>query len=365
MDFDYHILIRSTPLLLSGLGWTMLIATTAITGGTGLGLGLCGMGLSDAEWARWCSRSYIEFFRTTPEMVLIFWVYFCFPPLLDLRLSAFWSGTLALTLVSGAYLAEIFRAGIQSVDAGQMEAAEALGLKWHHRWGLIILPQAFRRMLPAIMAYLTELLKNTALLSAIRGDGACLPRQHARRRDLPLYGVPHCGRHHLLRDDLPGQPGGPAAGAAACATSIAGTASAVVARRTVLGRGVQRCTTIKTKTRNYVLRRSPHSLDSQGLHRIFCSGAAGQARASENNRMGSVAMTAILWTTVTWTIAILIVISTERLMARDGHKVFDSIHFEFNHSLCNAFDFCAARRGFILFWAVVCTSGRIIPKIST
>jgi His/Glu/Gln/Arg/opine family amino acid ABC transporter permease subunit len=167
MDFDYHILVRSMPLLLNGLGWTLLITITAITGGIGLGLGLCGMGLSDARWARRISRSYIDFFRTTPEMVLIFWVYFCFPPLLDLRLSAFWSGTLALTLVSGAYLAEIFRAGIQSIGGGQMEAAEALGLKWHHRWGLIILPQAFRRMLPAIMAYLTELLKNTALLSAI------------------------------------------------------------------------------------------------------------------------------------------------------------------------------------------------------
>jgi His/Glu/Gln/Arg/opine family amino acid ABC transporter permease subunit len=167
MDFDYHILIRSIPILLNGLGWTLLIATTAILGGSGLGLGLCAFNLSNIKSARWLSRTYIEFFRTTPEMVLIFWVYFCFPPLFDVRLSAFWSGTLALTLVTGAYLAEIFRAGIQSIGAGQGDAAKALGLKWHHRWALVILPQAFRRMIPAIMAYLTELLKNTALLSAI------------------------------------------------------------------------------------------------------------------------------------------------------------------------------------------------------
>ena len=92
MDFDYHILIRSIPLLMNGLGWTLLIATTAILGGTGLGLGLCAFNLDNIKSARWLSRTYIEFFRTTPEMVLIFWVYFCFPPLFDVRLSAFWSG---------------------------------------------------------------------------------------------------------------------------------------------------------------------------------------------------------------------------------------------------------------------------------
>jgi His/Glu/Gln/Arg/opine family amino acid ABC transporter permease subunit len=167
MDFDYHVLVRYYPLLFRGLWMTVLITLVAVIGGVMIGLLICSGRLSRPWALRGVTRAYIGFFRTTPEMVLIFWVYFCLPPLLNIRLSAFWSGTLALTLVSGAYLAEIFRAGIQSMPIGQFHAAQALGLRPYQQWALVILPQAIRRMIPAFMAYLTELLKNTALLSAI------------------------------------------------------------------------------------------------------------------------------------------------------------------------------------------------------
>jgi len=167
MDFDYHVLARYYPLLLEGLGMTVLVTIVAVVGGAAIGLVICAGRLSRRRPFRLASRAYIGFFRTTPEMVLIFWIYFCLPPLLEIRLSAFWSGALALTVVTGAYLAEVFRAGIQSLPIGQFHAARALGLRRYQEWGLVILPQAVRRMLPAFMAYLTELLKNTALLSAI------------------------------------------------------------------------------------------------------------------------------------------------------------------------------------------------------
>ena len=167
MTFDYHVLVRYYPLLLQGLGWTVLITIIALAGGAVIGLGICAARMSRRRAISTPTRAYIGFFRTTPEMVLIFWVYFCLPLLLNIRLSAFWSGTLTLMLVAGAYLAEIFRAGIQSLPAGQFDAARALGLRPHQEWMLVILPQAVKRMLPAFMAYLTELLKNTALLSAI------------------------------------------------------------------------------------------------------------------------------------------------------------------------------------------------------
>lgn len=167
MDFDYHVLVRYYPLLLQGLWMTVLITLVAVIGGVTIGLVICSGRLSRRRALRGVTRAYIGFFRTTPEMVLIFWVYFCLPPLLNIRLSAFWSGAMALTLVTGAYLAEIFRAGIQSLPIGQFDAARALGLRPYQQWALVILPQAVRRMIPAFMAYLTELLKNTALLSAI------------------------------------------------------------------------------------------------------------------------------------------------------------------------------------------------------
>jgi His/Glu/Gln/Arg/opine family amino acid ABC transporter permease subunit len=167
MTFDYHVLVRYWPFLLSGLGWTLLITVVSLSVGGTLGLLVCAMRLSTRALMVRLSRWYIDFFRTTPEMVLIFWVYFCAPPLLDVRLSAFWSGTIALAGVSGAYLAEIFRAGIQSISKGQVEAAVALGLRPYLRWRLVTIPQAVRRMLPAFVAYFTELLKNTGLLSAI------------------------------------------------------------------------------------------------------------------------------------------------------------------------------------------------------
>jgi His/Glu/Gln/Arg/opine family amino acid ABC transporter permease subunit len=167
MDFDYHVLARYFPFLVSGLGWTILIAGVSLSGGAIIGLLVCVMRLSEKLVFVRMSRYYIDFFRTTPEMILIFWVYFCAPPLFDLCLSAFWSGTVALIAVSGSYLAEIFRAGITSIPSGQGEAGTALGLRWHQQWILVILPQAVRRMIPAFMAYATELLKNTALLSAI------------------------------------------------------------------------------------------------------------------------------------------------------------------------------------------------------
>ena len=146
---------------------TILITLVALVLGIVLGLIICGMRLSENAVARRFALLYIDFFRNTPEMVLIFWVYFCVPPLFDIRLSAFWSGTIALSLVSGAYMAEIFRAGIESISRGQIEAAYALGLRFYPRWTAIILPQALRRMIPAIVGYFTELLKNTGLLSAI------------------------------------------------------------------------------------------------------------------------------------------------------------------------------------------------------
>ena len=167
MDFDRHVLINAWPLLVKGLGVTLAITFISLAIGIGLALVVCAARLARHRVIIWTARGYIEFFRTTPELVLIFWVYFCLPPIFDLRLSALTSGVLALSLVCGAFMAEIFRAGILAVPQGQIEAAHALAIPALHRWCTIVLPQAMRRMMPAFVNYFTELVKNSTLLAAI------------------------------------------------------------------------------------------------------------------------------------------------------------------------------------------------------
>ncbi len=167
MTYDWHVLVQYHLMLLEGLQVTILITLIALGMGLVLGLGLCAASLRRRGRLYLCARAYIDLLRTVPEMVLIFWVYFCFPPLLNWTLSGVASGTLALSLVAAAYLSEILRAGIESLPKGQTDAAHALGLSLYARWRLIILPQAVRRMMPAFVNYLTELLKNSTLLSAI------------------------------------------------------------------------------------------------------------------------------------------------------------------------------------------------------
>lgn len=167
MEFDFHTLSRHFPLLMQGLWITVSLSAISLLIGIGLGLIACLGKLSETGYQYRLATSYIDIFRTIPEVVLIFWTYSCLPLLLDLRLSAETCGVIALSLFSGAFLAEIFRAGVVAVPGGQVEAANALGIPGYHIWRRIILPQAVRRMMPAFVNFLTELLKASSLLSAI------------------------------------------------------------------------------------------------------------------------------------------------------------------------------------------------------
>lgn len=167
MDFDYRVLIRHAPDLLDGLLITLMAIGMAWAIAIAVGLVACMAALGAHPLPRAIARVYVNVFRVVPEIVLIFWIYYCFPLLFGLRLSALASGVLALSLTSGAFLAEIFRAGILTVSRGQIEAAHSLGLGWAPLWIKIILPQAARRMMPAFVNTFTELLKHTTLLAGI------------------------------------------------------------------------------------------------------------------------------------------------------------------------------------------------------
>ena len=167
MDFRLGVVLANYPPLLEGVVLTLWAAAVALSIGVVLGALGCAVRLSERPLLDRAVRGYVLFFRTTPEMVLIFWGYFCVPYLFKLKVSGFWIGAVVLGLVAAAYLTEIFRAGVHAVPRGQVEATLALGLRRYPRWRFVILPQALRLMVPPLVNYFTELLKNTTLLSSI------------------------------------------------------------------------------------------------------------------------------------------------------------------------------------------------------
>lgn len=146
----------------NGLLNTLQAAAVGLVLASLLGILLALGRLSSALALRTVSRSYVEFFRGFPLLLLIFFSFFTLPRL-GIELSRFWSICIALTAYNGAVLGEIFRAGILSLDRGQSEAAESLGLRRGQAMRLVIMPQAFRRMTPTIVSQFVTLLKDTSL----------------------------------------------------------------------------------------------------------------------------------------------------------------------------------------------------------
>lgn len=167
MILDWSILLRSAGPLGRGLLYTLAIVLAALALGSAIGLVVCAARRSNHGTLRGAARTYVNVFRNAPEMLLIFWAYFCLPQLVSFNISGFSTGTLALGLSSGAYLGEIFRAGVAAVPVQQWEAGTALGLRRRTLWRRIIIPQLLRHVTPLLVNYLTELLKFSTLLSAI------------------------------------------------------------------------------------------------------------------------------------------------------------------------------------------------------
>ncbi len=197
MDLRWEILAGYWPLFVSGIWMTLQLTLVAVSAGLVLGVGF-GLIATSAEapappsrmarallvLARAVATAYVTFFRGTPLFVQILLVHFALMPALihpdsGLLLAgeaarafrqehgAFFSGCLALSLNSGAYISEIFRAGIQSIHRGQTQAAYSVGLTHPQAMRYVILPQAFRRMVPALVNEGVTLIKDSSLVSAI------------------------------------------------------------------------------------------------------------------------------------------------------------------------------------------------------
>lgn len=161
-----EVMRRSLPMLLKGLWITLQLGVASIIAGLLLGLALAMARLYAVAPVRLLTRLYIDIFRSIPLLVLLIIVYYALP-FVGLRLSPFMSAMSALTLVSGAYTAEIFRAGIEAIPKGQFEASAALGLNGRQTMGDVILPQAVRIVIPPLTNNSINVIKDTALASVV------------------------------------------------------------------------------------------------------------------------------------------------------------------------------------------------------
>ena len=153
--------------LVSGLSYTVLLSVTAISISVVVGLLIALPGLAANRYLRGLNRVYVEGMRAIPILVLILWVYYGLPQVAGFTLTAFWAGVIALAVSDSAFEAEIFRAGIQSIDKGQFEAAHSISLNYTDTMRFVILPQAIRRILPALGNQLVYMLKMSSLVSII------------------------------------------------------------------------------------------------------------------------------------------------------------------------------------------------------
>lgn len=166
-EWSFGFLWHYQPLIIKGL-----LITIAFTIGTnlagmivGLVVGLCR--LFGNRWLTLPLAAYVELFRCTPLLVQLIWIYYALPVVIGVNIPAITAGALALSLYAGSFYSEIFRGGVVSVDKGQWDAARGIGMRWLQCLRRIILPQAFRLMIPPIINQTVLQLKNTSLISVL------------------------------------------------------------------------------------------------------------------------------------------------------------------------------------------------------
>ncbi|MBK5251334.1 MAG: amino acid ABC transporter permease [Peptostreptococcaceae bacterium] len=165
MNLDF--LIKYKMFYISGVANTLLLAIFAVFFGVILGVMLALMKISKKTILRAIATAYIEFLRGTPVIIQIYIIFYGLPRVIPLDLPDMVWGIIALSLNSGAYVAEIIRAGIQAVDKGQMEAARSIGMPFNMGMRYIVIPQAFKNILPALGNEFIVVVKESAIVSVV------------------------------------------------------------------------------------------------------------------------------------------------------------------------------------------------------
>ena len=166
-QWDFSVVWRNSHLLLWGLLGTLKVTAAALVLGLPLGLGVALMRLSRSRAVSLPAGVFVEFFRSTPPLVQLFWCFFALPILVGVRVDSFQAAVMTLSIQSSAFFAEVFRAGIVSVERGQWDAARALGMTYRQLLRRVVLPQAVKRMIPAFLERAIELMKTTTLVATV------------------------------------------------------------------------------------------------------------------------------------------------------------------------------------------------------
>ena len=164
---DFELIQRALPILLMGAGVTIEITAFSVAIGFFIGLFVGIARISQFKILQIMAAVYADCIRGTPLLVQIFLIYFALPMAIGQRVEPFIAAVAACGINSGAYVSEIFRAGIQAIDVGQMEAGRSLGLTWWQTMCFIILPQAFKNILPPLGNEFIAMLKDSSLVSVI------------------------------------------------------------------------------------------------------------------------------------------------------------------------------------------------------
>lgn len=167
MELDFSPIWDSWQYLLGGLGLTLWLSTLTLVCSAALGTALALLRLYGPRWVTLILTFYIDSMRAIPVLVVLVWVYFAVPVISGFNFPPFWAGLVALTMHISAYMAEVVRAGIESIRPGQIRAGKALGMSGAQIVRTVLLPQAFVRMLPSLGSLTSVTIKDTAIATVI------------------------------------------------------------------------------------------------------------------------------------------------------------------------------------------------------
>lgn len=166
-NFDFGVIADNLPFLARGLALSLWLTFLVIIGGIVLGAGLALMRLSKSKPVSLLAATYVNLIRSIPLILVIFWFYFLVPLAVGRPIGSFYSALIAFVLFEAAYYSEIIRAGIQSVRKGQIHAGQASGLNYWQIQRYIVLPQAFRNMIPILLTQGIVLFQDTSLVFVV------------------------------------------------------------------------------------------------------------------------------------------------------------------------------------------------------
>lgn len=166
-SFQFNAVMNNKAYLLGGVLLTLQVMAMSYVAAFSIGLFVGTLRLSKRRLLSVPAGIYVEFCRNTPALVQLIWIFYCLPFLIGIDMDPIMSSIIALALNAGAYMAEDFRAGIQSVDKGQIEAARSLGMSYRQAMQKIVFPQAIRTLAPPLMNHAVALMKWSSLVSVL------------------------------------------------------------------------------------------------------------------------------------------------------------------------------------------------------